>query len=103
MTKALFLPLALFAASLAMTTGTASAAQCAETDYVVEQLEKRFGETLEFIGALRNQNTVEIYTNAKSDRWTITVSIPKRGLSCLVSTGSGRHTLNTRLKSIPVS
>ncbi|MBO6867636.1 MAG: hypothetical protein VXZ18_01175 [Pseudomonadota bacterium] len=97
--KKTFALAAIFAASQFALAGSASAAQCADKSHVATQLSAKFGENLEYVGVLPNKNTVEVYSNGKSDRWTITVTVPHRGVSCLIATGTGRNAMQARLSS----
>jgi hypothetical protein len=73
------------------------ASTCADRSYVVHQLQTRFGEALWGNAVSRDDAVLEIYTTPSQSTWTILVTIPERGLACLVASGSGAQTLNRNL------
>jgi hypothetical protein len=92
-----FLTSAVLAASFAgLSATTAMAAQCAERNHVVAQLDSRFGEVLAYTGLGRDRHIVEVYASSQTQRWTLTVATPD-GLSCVLATGTGAKTLAMKL------
>lgn len=94
-----FLTLGLVAAGTVAIAPSASAntATCADSAHVVETLNERFGET--HLGDVRSDTNeiLAIYSNASSNTWTILLTLPERGLSCLVASGTGEQPLATQL------
>lgn len=90
---------ALVAASAAVATfATASgAATCADRTQVVGALADRFGETLYGNAVSRDGNVLEVYSNPAKQTWTVLVSLPDRGLACLVASGNGNQGLQRQL------
>lgn len=96
----------LIAATL-LATGFAGAQQaqadqatCIATADMAPLLQHHYGETLRFVGVLSNQNVVEVFQNAGSQSWTVAVSIPDRGQSCVIASGTDQYALNTRLRAL---
>lgn len=75
----------------------ATTASCADRTAVVETLEERFGEA--YFGNMESDDgeVLEIYSNDVSQTWTILLTLPDRGLSCLVASGTGDTPLATQL------
>lgn len=76
--------------------GAAFAATCADSNAVAARLTDRFGETLTYVGAAREDHEVHVYTSAKTGHWTLLVNTPT-GLSCLLATGHGAESLADQL------
>ncbi len=92
-----------FAAACALllpTSAVANTATCADRTLVVEALMERFGE--EHFGHVRSDSDelLEIFSNASSQTWTILVTLPDRGLSCLVASGTGEAPLAIQLAAL---
>lgn len=87
---------AAFAAFASFATA-AGAATCADRAHVVEALSDRFGETLYGNAVSRDGNVLEIYSNPLNETWTVLVSLPDRGLACLVASGNGDQGLQRQL------
>ncbi|MEM6477898.1 MAG: hypothetical protein AAF841_10290 [Pseudomonadota bacterium] len=75
-------------AALALTAieAKSQAANCAARDTVVERLSSKYGESRQSLGMAANQSLVEVYANAGTGSWTITVTLPN-GTTCLVASG----------------
>jgi hypothetical protein len=78
----------------------AQAATCADRSEVVNALADRFGETLYGNAVSNSGEVLEIYSNTANETWTILVTLPDRGLSCLVATGTGTQRLGTQLANL---
>lgn len=92
--KKLFLATGL---ALAMQASGAAAATCADRTHVVTQLQERFGERLVANSISPQNHILEVYAAPEGATWTILVSLPERGLSCLVATGEGTRELHASL------
>jgi hypothetical protein len=73
-----------------------SAPQCGPREQVLSVLATKFNETRRSIGLAANAQVIEIFANAESGTWTITVSLPD-GATCLVASGSNFETLSEEL------
>lgn len=100
MAKKTFTTFAFACAALVTLVPAASAATCADRTQVVEALSERFGEDLYGNAVSNSGEVLEIYSNANSDTWTILVTLPDRGLSCLVASGTGNQRLSTQLANL---
>ena len=96
--KSVFLAAAL--AVSAITPSAATAATCADRTQVVQALSERYCEALYGNAVSRSGNVLEIYSNETSATWTILVSLPDQGLSCLVAAGSGNQRLELQLANL---
>lgn len=88
------------ASAFAFVAPVAQAATCADRSQVVGALADRFGETLLGNAVSNSGEVLEIYSNTDSDTWTILVTLPDRGLSCLVASGTGQRQLGTQLANL---
>lgn len=88
------------ALTLVVLASGAHAEQCAPTEQVAQQIQAQFGETLSHVGILPNANVLEVYSHPRSKTWTVLVTIPSRGLSCLMATGSGKAALDIHLAAL---
>lgn len=88
------------AALIAAAGSAASASTCADRNHVVQQLNQRFGETLYGNALSRDNAVLEIYSNNTHTSWTILVTLPERGLSCLVASGNGERSLSAHLSNL---
>lgn len=79
---------------------SAQTATCADRTQVVQALSERFGEALYGNAVSNTGNVLEVYTNRTSQTWTILVTLPDRGLSCLVASGTGDQHLSNQLASL---
>lgn len=82
--------------SLLMSTG-AHAATCADRTQVVERLKKEFNETLTSVSEIRNDAVLEVFSSYNNETWTVMLTLPARGLSCMVATGKSEETIEARL------
>lgn len=87
----------LLAASTAFAGSAAQAAKCAERSFVVGQLEDRFGESLMATSDIRDNAVLEVFSSEKTESWTVMISLPARGLTCMVASGSGFSELRASL------
>lgn len=76
------------------------AATCADTTQVAEALTDRFGEALYGNAVSSGGEVLEIYRNSGNENWTILVTLPDRGLSCLVASGTGDRFMDLHLASL---
>ena len=93
MWKALTLSIGI--ASLALSAGTASAAQqgrCDSRDKVLEVLSQKYKESPVALGVASNGGLVEVLSAAEGGTWSIIVTAPT-GVSCLVAAGEGWQAL----------
>ena len=81
-------------------TATANTATCADSGQVIQALNDRFGEALAGNAVSRTGSILEVYSNDTSRTWTILVTLPDRGLSCLVASGSGDQRLASQLSDL---
>lgn len=100
MAKTTSIMLAIACSAFVSLAPAAEAATCADRTRVVEALTERFGEDLYGNAVSRTGEVLEIYSNASSETWTILVTLPDRGLSCLVASGSGDQRLQTQLANL---
>ena len=70
---------------------SAQAAECIETSKAAPLLEQHYNETLHSVGVLSNNNVIELYHNENTQNWTVMVSVPDKGVSCMVASGTGRY------------
>lgn len=80
-------------------SAAANTATCADRTLIVNALMERFGE--ERSGQVRSDSDeiLEVFSNETSQTWTILLTLPDRGLTCHVASGTGRTALDTRLAS----
>jgi hypothetical protein len=60
--------------------------QCAPRDQIIAVLAQSYGEARAGIGLNGADRVMEVFVNAKTGTWTITVTLPD-GQTCLVATG----------------
>jgi hypothetical protein len=84
----------------AFSVSDAHAATCANRADVVQALNDRFGEALYGNAISSSGNVLEVYSNATNATWTILVSLPDQGLSCLVASGEGNQRLQMQLADL---
>ena len=65
---------------------SATNANCAPREAVVERLGSRYGESRQSIGLGSNNSVVEVFASTETGTWTIVVTNTS-GLSCLVAAG----------------
>ena len=82
------------------TAASANTATCAESGQVIQALNDRFGEALTGNAVSRTGSILEVYSNDTSRTWTILVTLPDRGLSCLVASGTGDQRLASQLSDL---
>jgi hypothetical protein len=75
-----------FAALILVTQQAHAAEQCGPHAKVTEILAQSYGEARQGIGLNGEQRVMEMFVNAKTGTWTITVTLPD-GMTCLVATG----------------
>lgn len=86
------------AAVLAATTGSSAwAATCADRDAVVSRLEQRFDETAVAYAMSDSKNVMEVYASSGMRTWSILVTLPDTGLTCLAASGKGQVQLDQTL------
>ena len=73
-----------------------AAEQCAPRDQVVAVLAKNYGEARAGIGLNGDARVMEMFVNATTGTWTITVTLPD-GQTCLVATGEQFQTVTEAL------
>lgn len=83
-----------------LTSTSAFAATCANRDLVVTRLEQRFGETPVANAMSDSRNVLEVFASPNMRTWSILVTLPDRGLSCLAASGKGRYKLDALLNII---
>jgi hypothetical protein len=98
--NSLVLAAACAANALIAPAASATTATCADRTHVVQALNDRFGEALYGNAVSRTGEVLEVYSNPASQSWTILVSLPDRGLSCLVASGSGDQGLAVQLANL---
>ncbi|MFY0666059.1 MAG: hypothetical protein JXQ97_15655 [Natronospirillum sp.] len=82
--------------SLLMSTGV-QAAECADRTQVVERLKNEFNETLTSVSEIRNNAVLEVFSSYNNETWTVMLTLPARGLSCMVATGKADESLEARM------
>lgn len=86
------------AALLFTMTGTSAwAATCADRDAVVSRLEQRFDETAVAYAMSDSRNVMEVYASSGMRTWSILVTLPDTGLTCLAASGKGQVQLDQTL------
>ncbi|MEM9320658.1 MAG: hypothetical protein AAGA70_16870 [Pseudomonadota bacterium] len=98
--KSLLLTAACAIQGLMVTAASADTTTCADRGQVVNALSERFGEALTGNAVSATGNVLEVYSNTANQTWTILVTLPDRGLSCLVASGTGDHHLATQLAEL---
>ena len=84
------------AVAMVLLAGTAAnAADCADRDRVVERLETRFNETAIGYVMGETRNVMEVYASPGMHTWTVLVTLPDRGLTCLAASGKGATDLKS--------
>lgn len=79
--------------ALVLTATTARAqANCAERETVIDRLSSKYGESRQSVGVAANQSLVEVFANAGTGSWSITVTLPD-GRTCLVASGMSYEAL----------
>lgn len=96
----LLLTAAFTAQAFFATAASANTATCADSGQVVQALNDRFGEALTGNAVSQTGSVLEVYSNGESQTWTILVTLPDRGLSCLVASGTGDRHLATQLANL---
>lgn len=81
-----------FAALILVTQQAQAAEPCGPHAKVIELLARSYGEARQGIGLNGEQRVMEIFVNAKTGSWTITVTLPD-GLTCLAATGEHFETI----------
>ena len=77
------------AGATVIAVGTAArSARCAQSDLIENRVEQYFNEDLYGVAVDGQGRTLQIYSNDTQTSWTILVNLPRRGLSCLVATGT---------------
>ncbi len=61
---------------------------CGARSEILEQLEKRYGETIAASAVVNNGYLLEVIVSPETKTWTILVTQPM-GLTCLMSSGDG--------------
>ena len=77
-------------AAIAMTFATSAAfgAQCLPHADVIAALTGKYDESRRAIGLTGNGNVLEVWANAATGSWTITVTAPS-GVTCIPAAGTG--------------
>ncbi|MEM8591919.1 MAG: hypothetical protein AAGF13_05275 [Pseudomonadota bacterium] len=91
-THLLALSVGVVALVLTGVSARAQGANCAQRDMVIERLTSRYGESRQSVGVAANQSLVEVYANADTGSWSITVTLPN-GTTCLVASGQSFEAL----------
>jgi len=92
--------LAAAGAALLLVAPSAQAATCADRTEVAAALAERTGQSLYGNAVSNSGDVLEIYSDAASQDWTILVTLPDRGLSCLVAAGTGEQFLAVHLANL---
>lgn len=92
--------LAAACSALLLIAPAAQAATCADRTEVTQALADRTDQSLYGNAVSNSGDVLEIYSDAASEDWTILVTIPERGLSCLVAAGTGDHFLEVHLANL---
>jgi hypothetical protein len=92
---AIILALAAAALGLALSTTFASAAECAQRDQLVAQLDERWGEARLGLGIANGKVVAEIWANEETGSWSFVGTMPD-GTSCLIATGTAWERDNAR-------
>lgn len=87
-------------ASLVPATSWATTAPCADRTSVVDALMDQFGEAQSGTAASTGAEVLEVFSNDTAQTWTILLSLPERGLACVVASGSGDADLTDQLAGL---
>jgi hypothetical protein len=98
--KTIIFPAMLAVAAAMVAPVAAQTATCADREHVVTQLQARFGETLRGNSLSTDNRVMEIYASPNARSWTILVSLPERGLSCLIASGRGADRLRLNIAAL---
>ncbi|ABD56581.1 hypothetical protein Jann_3664 [Jannaschia sp. CCS1] len=90
-------PLVAACITLSLFAPSAHAATCADRTQVTEALTDRFGESLYGNAVSNTGEVLEIYSSSENETWTVLVTLPDRGLSCFVASGTGENLLQMQL------
>lgn len=96
MTRTLFALSLGFVGLILATQASFAAPQCGPRAMILEQLTAKYGETRHGIGLAANTQIMEIFANAESGSWTITVTLPD-GMTCLAASGQNFETITEDL------
>lgn len=78
----------LIAAAILLAPATADArVTCGPREIIVKSLKERHGEVRVAVGLNDRGAATEVYVNPSTRSWTIIVTDPKRGASCIVAAG----------------
>ena len=83
-----------------MASTSAWSATCANRDAVVTRLESRFGETSIANAMSDSRNVLEVFASPNMRTWSILVTLPDRGVTCLAASGKGHKKLSKLLRLI---
>jgi hypothetical protein len=92
--------LAAACSALLLLAPSAQAATCADRSEVTAALAIQTEQSLYGNAVSTDGNVLEIYTDSASEDWTILVTLPERGLSCIVAAGTGDHFLEVHLANL---
>jgi hypothetical protein len=87
-------------ASVIPATGWATTAPCADRASVVDALMEQFGEAPSGTATSSGAEMLEVYANETAQTWTVLLSLPERGLACVVASGSGDADLSEQLAGL---
>lgn len=85
----------------AAATPVAAATYCADRTDLVEQLERKYGETQRSVGLAQGRGLFEVFAS-ENGSWTILLTTPQ-GKSCLMAAGQGFEELppKTLVEDVP--
>ena len=83
--------LAVLAASPAVTSVPAEAAQCGRADQIVSYLSKKYKEQVKGMGVVGSKGFMQLFV-AESGTWTVLLTSPE-GISCIVAAGDNFETI----------
>ncbi|MEM8698192.1 MAG: hypothetical protein AAGF44_03425 [Pseudomonadota bacterium] len=73
---------------------------CGKRQNIIQQLERKYGETARVMGFSQGAGVVEVYANTESGSWTILVTNPS-GTSCLMAAGEAFEAMDVKLGDAP--
>jgi hypothetical protein len=69
---------------------------CAPRAAVLERLQSKYGETRQAYGLVANGSMMEVFADADSGSWTVTVTMTN-GVTCLLASGADYEALTEAL------
>lgn len=89
-----------FAFLAALIPNSVFAENCFGARDIAGLLLENFGEKLSYTYQLPNKNILEVFSNAETDSWTVTVFVLQADLICVLASGRGNLALHALIERI---